>query len=437
MKKFNFDPSIFIRPPFIKCPKCGEKSFGILIVCDNHYIRRCNNCQFPSGFESSAKFLLPKLDKKIIYIDQMAISNMMKALNSKMKSHMKVRTETFWIELFNKLYRLCNMQLIICPSSEFHVSESLLYGSSEKPLRRMYNLLSHGLHFHNFEKIKRFQLYEHAKNWINGRVNEKLKLDKKSVIHGNINAWLDNLIVTVEFKYDKNFIDNLRLAREQVTQKIISVFKRWQTEKDKKFWDWFNEEYKAFGRTTLKVQRDYLINQFGKLNDINEKFLSFFNSPPAVTTISYIKYALRKYCSCEHDAIAKTEEYLNSDYLRDVPFIKISAMLYAALARKAASGRVNPPNLGMTGDIKVLSTLLPYCDAMFLDDECRAYLNEKPLRDEIDYGTKIFSQKMKNDFLNYLDKIEKNASDELINSLSEVYGDTWEKQFTDLYNYDS
>lgn len=427
---------VFINPPYIKCPKCDENSFGVLMICDNHYVRRCCNCHFPSGFETPAKFLLPQLDKKIIYLDQMAISNMMKALNSKMKSYMKVRKESFWLELFNKLYRLCNMQLIICPSSEFHISESLLYGSSEKLLRRMYNLLSHGLHFHSFEKIKRFQLYEHAKNWINGRVNEKLNLDRKSVIHGNINAWLDNLIVTAEFKYDKNYIDNLRLARKQVTQKIINVFKRWQTEKDKKFWDWFNEEYKVFGRTTLMVYKNYLINQFSKLNGINEKLLSFLNSPPAVTTISYIKHALCKYCSDEHDAIAKTEEYLNSEYLRDIPFIKISAMLYAALARKAASGRVNPPNLGMTGDIEVISTLLPYCDAMFVDNECRGYLNEKPLCEEINYGTKIFSQRIKNEFLNYLEEIEKNASDNLIVSLNEVYGDKWEKQFTDLYNYD-
>lgn len=427
---------VFINPPYIKCPKCGENSFGVLMICDNQYIRRCYNCFFPSGFEKPARFLLPKLDKKIIYIDQMAISNMMKALNSKMKSHIKVKKETFWIELFNKLYRLYKMQLIICPSSEFHISESLLYGSSEKPLRRMYNLLSHGLHFYNFEKIKRFQLYEHAKNWVSGKVNEKLKLDKKSVIYGNINGWLDNLIVTVELKYNKNFIDNLRLARKQVTKEIINVFKRWQTEKDKKFWDWFNEEYKAFGKTTLNIYKDYLVNQFGKLNDISEKFISFYNCPPAVTTISYIRHAVHKYCLDEHEVIAKTEEYLNSDYLRNIPFIKIYSMLYAALARKAASGREKPPNLGTTGDIEIISTLLPYCDAMFVDNEFRAYLNEKPLCDDIDYGAKIFSQKIKNDFLNYLDEIEKNASEELINSLNEVYGDTWEKQFIELYNYD-
>ena len=136
----------------------------------------------------------------------------------------------------------------------------------------------------------------------------------------------------------------------------------------------------------------------------------------------------------EANVLIKTVEYLLSPLLKDVPFIKISSMLYAALARKAAAGRKKPPNQGMTNDIEIISVLLPYCDAMFIDNEGHTYLKEKPLCEAIDYGTDIFSQNTKDEFLKYLDNIELNASKEHLNKVNEVYGSTWREPYTTLYN---
>ena len=56
---------------------------------------------------------------------------------------------------------------------------------------------------------------------------------------------------------------------------------------------------------------NYEALQFGKLNNINEKLISFYNCPPEVTTISYIKHALHEYCLDEHEVIVfcKSEEF--------------------------------------------------------------------------------------------------------------------------------
>ena len=108
-------------------------------------------------------------------------------------------------------------------------------------------------------------------------------------------------------------------------------------------------------------------------------------------------------------------------------------MLYAAIARKAASGRKRLPNQGMANDIKTVSVLLPYCDAIFIDNECDAYLREQPLCDALDYGTKVFSQNTKDEFLGYLDEIELKASPEHLDKVDEVYGEGWREPFTMLY----
>jgi len=127
------------------------------------------------------------------------------------------------------------------------------------------------------------------------------------------------------------------------------------------------------------------------------------------------------------------QEYLMSASLKDVPFNKISSMLFAAIARKAASGQKRPPNRGMCNDIDCISTLLPYCDAMFIDNECHGYLQESPLRECITYGTKTFGWNNRKEFLAYLSGILSSGSKEHLRLIEEVYGPGWSQPYTTLY----
>jgi hypothetical protein len=432
METFKFDPKMFISPPYIRCPKCGKESFGILIISDHHYCRRCKECLFPHGDELPASFPLPKLSKKIIYVDQFAISNMMKALNPQTKSYQKGTLDEFWIGLFKRLHSLCKLHLIICPDSGFHTNESLL-STYYEPLKRMYELLSHGVSFYDHETIKRFQISQHSKYWISGEAEKELNLNIDSVVHGEINAWQDRFIITANINYGLDWIEDLRRTREQTNAGLSKIFFRWQSEKDKTFDDWFAEESMAFGRVTLQIYLNYL-KKFSEISmghfemGVNDIFF-----PPAVILIHEIKRNFREAGVSDSDIWQKAIEYLTSPSLRNVPFIKIASMLWAALARKASAGRKQPPNQGMANDIEVISVLLPYCDAMFMDNECHAYLKEKPLCDVIDYGTKIFCQNTKDDFLNYLDDIERNAPQEHLDKVDEVYGKAWKEPYTTIY----
>lgn len=433
MKSIKFNPSIFISPPYIKCPKCGKNSFGILMICDDHYFRRCKECFYPQGNEPAIRYPLPKLNKKIIYVDQFAISNMMKALNPQTKSYQKGALDDFWVKCFERLDSLCKLQLIICPDSGFHTNESLLSPFFE-PLKRMYELLSGGVRFCDHETIKRFQLYYHASNWISGNQEKEINLDVNSVVRGKINAWQDRLFISVNINYSMDWIDDLRKARNKINKGLYNIFKRWQTEKNKTFDDWFEIESMSFGKVTLELYFNYLE---GLKNMTTNNFVPTANynmSWSSLLLLRSIKDAFLRASIQEADVWPKTIKYLLSPSLKEVPFIKISSMLFASLARKAAAGRKKPPNQGMANDIEIISVLLPNCDAMFIDNECHAYLKEKPLCDAIDYETDIFSQNTKDEFLKYLDNIELNASKEHLDKINEVYGSTWREPYTTLYN---
>ena len=127
-------------------------------------------------------------------------------------------------------------------------------------------------------------------------------------------------------------------------------------------------------------------------------------------------------------------DYLASDSLGVVPSVKITAMLYAAIARKAIAGQRRPPSRGMTSDVAMVAAFLPYCDAMLLDNEIAGYLREEPIvRKVTRYNTRVFSSNTMELMMEYLRGIDASASPEHLEKVREVYGPGWEEPFETVY----
>ncbi|MHB1167511.1 MAG: hypothetical protein ACYC3E_01195 [Carboxydocellales bacterium] len=428
MKEIIFDPKILIRAPFWRCPNCGaEESFGVLMINDWNYIRRCRECWYDE------RYTLPPLKKKIIYIDQFAISNMMKILNRDTRANQAGSLDEFWLTLFKKLDRITKLQLAVCPDSTFHGDESVVSAFYD-PLKRMYELLSHGLTFYDPCTIKRFQIHEHASNWLQGKENEPPILDVEKVIHGQIDAWQSRLLITVNSQASSGIVEQIRQARDSVHETLARIFEDWRTQQTKSFLDWFQEESMAFGPGCLREYGQYLV-KYSKVmaGQVELSMENLTASLPAELVTSVINVCEQLDIE-ESEIPTKVNQYFNSPTLKDVPFIKITSMLLAALARKAAAGRKKPPNRGMANDINVLAVLLPYCDAMLIDTECHALMSERPLSEELDYNTRLYSLRNKEELLKYLDDIEESASKEHLDRVFEVYGEDWGKPFLTLYN---
>lgn len=97
--------------------------------------------------------------------------------------------------------------------------------------------------------------------------------------------------------------------------------------------------------------------------------------------------------------------------------------MFAAIAMRAAQGQKEPPNEGTTTDLDTVSHLLPYCDAMFMDNGCRSLLLDVPTALRPPATAKVFSLNVKGQFLGYLRSIREGISAEHIQAIREVYGD--------------
>lgn len=171
--------------------------------------------------------------------------------------------------------------------------------------------------------------------------------------------------------------------------------------------------------------------QFG-LSDNMDKLLD----TRIVTIVHSLKETFKETGLDEEESLKKVGEFLSSPSLKNIPFLKISTLLFTALARKAATGQKRIPNSSFFDDVNTISTLMPYCDAIFIDNECASLLREEPLKSRISYQTKVFSVNTKEEFLKYLDEIENSTPKGHFDKVKEVYGETWHKPYHTLYMND-
>jgi len=91
----------------------------------------------------------------------------------------------------------------------------------------------------------------------------------------------------------------------------------------------------------------------------------------------------------------------------------------------------------MFNDITAIATYLPYCAAMYVDNECAGLLRDEPLRSKIQpFGTRIFSGKTTDKFFAYLAALEREAGADHIQRVADVYGDDWTRPYRTVLIYE-
>jgi hypothetical protein len=257
-------------------------------------------------------------------------------------------------------------------------------------------------------RIQRDQIFEHFSNWLCGKEEDSLNLNVQSIVYGNIDSWTDRLIISVDMGSNVDLVEEIQTHREQSYQGLEGVFQYWQETEITDFNYWYINEIQSYGKS---IVNEYL-KDLKKLMGVSgvKSFEELLPSSSSVL-INMLQGILRKQ-GVEKDEViwSKLLEYFNSANFGNLPFLHLSASLFASIARKAGAGRKKPPNRGTMNDIEMISVFLPYCDAMLIDNECASYMKEKPFSDSIGFPTKIFSHLNREEFIKYLDEIENDAS---------------------------
>jgi hypothetical protein len=354
----------------------------MLSVSRNTAHARCTTCfgdwQWP----------LPPLRKQVIYIDQNALSEMMKALNAASRSHGKVNPT--WLELYRRLARLVQMQVIVCPVSEYHERESRFAHQMQAALERLSVHLADGMQFKRSLEIEQDQVAECVDAWIRGDEVYVADVRPERGLRGDLSEWGDVLNISVSTARWPEFTQEERQDRAARHAEFVArVIPDWQSGPSRTFKEVFEHEADAYGQTIVREYGKYLMAQRETPRDY-DKLLNLSYSPP-VAIVDLVCARISDAGVPDDEVAQKALDFFQSTTLRRVPFIRIAALLHAALAMKFAGpqGQRNPPSIGHFTDVDAISHFLPSCEAMFLDNAMRALVAEKQVTSRMGYSTRV------------------------------------------------
>jgi hypothetical protein len=363
--------------------------------------------------------------KTLVYLDQMALSNMAKSLDPIWAATRRSQ-DPFWVELFDLLDRLLKLQLVVCPESSTHEQESGALPTYWPVLRRLYEHLSSDVSLELPLQIYRAQLHHALEAYLAGTTPNFAAVGRRRVLSTDPDHWADRLQIRVNFGMASGAIERHRSDRDGSGEAFAKIHARWAAESGRRFDDWYQEERKAM----VDVLLDLYLRHLRLYHAVSIGAAPFsedvWNPRMEVDIVSGLLRRLGEAGVALDERLDRLREFLSSEAALSAPYNEISALLMAALARKAASGQRKPPNRGAWNDIKTIAAYLPYVDAMFIDDQFAGLMRDEPLRSHLAvYPARVFSNRTREAFLDYLRSIEAAAPPGHHGMVEEVYGESW------------
>jgi hypothetical protein len=424
MPEKGFDPRDLISPPWRTCPACGKDKFGVSIIRGSRFMRRCRDCWHKQDYR------LPELRKKVIYLDQFVISNLMKLEDPATKGHDTVAADPFWRDLHDLLFQLRHLQMICCPDSPSHEEESRISPFNAE-LKKTYEALSGGITFESFDSIKSKQIGELAFAWAEHR-EPTFDFDSRSILSSDPNEWADRFYIVFG---DNPFIypARLRQVRTELHANIARLFKDvWGKEKHS-FQYWYALERTGYQGHLLEAavrsirERAEAVSSFKPGEEppleVLDKILPSFPEQVIASIEHVMRFPTDGGMRSPEEQADLGKSFLLRNRIADAPFVKLQALMFAAIAMRAAQGQKEPPDEGTATDVDTVAHLMPYCDALFMDNGCRSLLLDIPTTLRPPETAKVFSLNVKAQFLDYLRSIRDGISAEHVQAIREVYGD--------------
>jgi hypothetical protein len=418
-----FNPKDFITAPYRSCPGCAQETFGVFAIKSDHYSRACRACGH------RADYRLPPLHRKIIYLDQFVISNLMKLLTPETRGHEKVKEDEYWRELYDILVGLRHLQAIACPFSEAHEQESLTFEFGDA-LKRLYEELGSGNWFKHFDKIKALQIVELARAWSDER-EPAFTFDPSSVLGREPHRWNERFYLTSQNNPFLNAKD-LRRRRDAIHDTIAQLFTDLWREEKHDFFYWYDRErngYQTSLHRSMVQARERRIDALAHTvhgHTVTPALLGAVLPRFAETLYQSINQVFRfrpdRTQRTEEEWLAVSNSFGAVNRIAEAPFVRLSSMMYAALAMRAANGQKTPPDTGIRTDIDIVAHLMPYCDAMFIDDKCRSLLLDTPKKLRPAKTSNLFSSNTRQAFLLYLRGIYQEVPQTQLEIVREIYG---------------
>jgi hypothetical protein len=390
-------------------------------------------------FDPETMVLNPPHLKKVVYLDQFVISEIVNSIDPQSRAHTRVKP--FWRQVFEALERVSKLQLIVCPWSPIHRDESLLSGRFER-LERMYEHLANGVRFVRPSDVEQHQLSPALGAWLDGKEPPAHDRDPERITSGGLHRWHGRVRVSVSMNHPPEEVDSLRQRRRRLDGSLSRWFEGCRQRSDKTFEHALKIEQDGHRDVLLETYRERETRQTELLCRIEvatgEPYPCDLESPvslvggPGNDLLYVIVEVLKRRGVAKSEIGERLGAFLNSEHFREMPINKTSTRMFALIAHAAANYQKTPPDEGTANDIDLVSAYLPYCDAMMIDKGTRLMLERGKYAQN--YPCRLFSPNTHEQFLSYLRAIEADADPFIPALVRDTYGETWLKPYVTMFD---
>lgn len=398
-------------PPLATCVACGKRYRALVQLKAGIASYRCASCDDVTWDE------MPTLDKKILYLDQLAISQIF-----------KIKTDTyppdaphhaFWAKVAELLEQCVLLQQLLCPSSDIHRDESMVFARGDE-LSLAHEMLGGDTSFQASSEIEGDQVWTYLRAFVSDTEPE-LDFSVDKILHGHRNEWLSRLHITAAMDWTR-FAKRVRDQRELSADQMTPLYEHWRADPKTSFKSVLKTEL-DFGSSRISAYSHFVeIARQGLEGGDTNAFMNGALSGPVLEFRELREYFARTGLGID-DAERQVVKFWQWPGNRAIPHHRIQAYLFAAMARKIVAGQRKSPTRGATNDVRAIATYAPYVDAMFVDSEFATFLQEAPLKDELTYRARIFSIRSREAFLDYLRELVRSATIETEMIAVALYGD--------------
>ena len=390
-------------------------------------------------FNPETMSLDPPHFKKVVYLDQFVISEIVNAIDPRAKAH--VRVDPFWRQLFEALERVSKLQLVICPWSPIHRDESLLSGRFER-LRQMYEHLANGVYFDHPSWVEQCQVGPALGAWLDSKEPPRHDLNPERITSGGLHRWHGRFRVSVSMNHPPKEVRALRQRRARLHDSLTRWFEKCRQRTDKTFEYALKIEQAGYRDVLLETYRQRENRQTELLRQVelatSEPYPFEPESPVSLVggsgnDLSYVILESLKHRGVRRSDMGKRlSAFLDSKHFQEMPINKTSTRLFALIAHDAATHQKTPPDEGTANDIDLVSAYLPYCDAMMIDKRTRLMLERGNYA--ANYRCRLFSRNTGDPFLDYLKSLEVEADPMILALVRATYGEDWLKPYVSMFS---
>ena len=380
------------------CPGCGEKdSFGNVDVRGTYVSRGCKSCRHSSRYD------LPKLKKKILYLDQFFFSHAFRGRDQR------------FIDAAKRISRMAALQLLVVPYSSIHEDETHQWAERDA-LFKFIKATARGHEFVPAYDVERLQLVKAFKKWLASESDE-YQLEDREALEDDVHTWDGYFRIDVG-RYIGD-IDLIRDLKKQSTEGLVDLFDDWR-----KATTTFREDQEAEHEVAGRGYMDSYLEYAGRMaiGDLDAMLYS-----PIISTVVQSMLTVMHGDVPIEDRLKKCAQFFVSCHFKQAPYQQLSARIFATLKAMVKDGayknrkRTLQKFSGFFYDVRHIATYAPYCDAFVMDQAMADLISKPTVGLERDFSVKVFSLNNWDAFLAWLKELEGSMSEEHKAGLATAY----------------